>query len=124
MVHLQIKAIKLNPNSPFTWASGWKSPIYCDNRVTLSYPPVRNFLKEQIGTVQKAETPSLSNVATAALSQDDMIAGLKQALEKGVGHAVDNLGKNYKKLIKLYTLYGFTLVKNDGKTTTMEFKCK
>ena len=44
---LQVKAIKLSPNEPFTWASGWKSPIYCDNRVTLSYPPVRNFLKRE-----------------------------------------------------------------------------
>lgn len=45
---LQIKAIKLQPQEPFTWASGWQSPIYCDNRVTLSYPVVRNFLREQI----------------------------------------------------------------------------
>ena len=37
---LQIKAIKLSPNDPFTWASGWNSPIYCDNRITLSYPAV------------------------------------------------------------------------------------
>ncbi|MDT0648754.1 orotate phosphoribosyltransferase [Autumnicola edwardsiae] len=43
---LQIKAIKLNPQEPFTWASGWKSPIYCDNRVVLSYPPIRNFIRE------------------------------------------------------------------------------
>jgi len=54
----------------------------------------QDFVKQQIGTTQKTETPSLSNVATAALSQDEMIAGLKQALEKGVGHAVDNLGQS------------------------------
>ena len=41
---LQINAIKLNPENPFTWASGWKSPIYCDNRIALSYPKVRSFL--------------------------------------------------------------------------------
>mgnify|MGYP000480575371 CR=1 FL=1 len=41
---LQINAIKLNPENPFTWASGWKSPIYCDNRLALSYPEVRDFL--------------------------------------------------------------------------------
>lgn len=44
---LQIKAIKLQPTSPFTWASGWKSPIYCDNRKTLSFPKVRDYIKEQ-----------------------------------------------------------------------------
>ncbi|MFD1096676.1 orotate phosphoribosyltransferase [Salegentibacter chungangensis] len=43
---LQIKAIKLEPQDPFTWASGWKSPIYCDNRIVLSYPPIRNFIRE------------------------------------------------------------------------------
>lgn len=43
---LQIKAVKLQPNNPFTWASGWKSPIYCDNRVTLSYPAIRTFLRQ------------------------------------------------------------------------------
>ena len=44
---LQIKAIKLNAQEPFTWASGWKSPIYCDNRIVLSYPPIRNHIREQ-----------------------------------------------------------------------------
>ncbi|MDC7995836.1 orotate phosphoribosyltransferase [Altibacter sp. HG106] len=45
---LQINAIKLQPQNPFTWASGWKSPIYCDNRITLSYPPIRNYLRENL----------------------------------------------------------------------------
>tara|TARA_R110002096_G_scaffold74341_2_gene176362 strand:- start:1276 stop:1920 length:645 start_codon:yes stop_codon:yes gene_type:complete len=45
-VLLQINAIKLQPNEPFTWASGWKSPIYCDNRIVLSYPLIRNFIRE------------------------------------------------------------------------------
>ena len=45
---LQINAIKLNPENPFTWASGWKSPIYCDNRIALSYPEVRSFLSKSI----------------------------------------------------------------------------
>ncbi|WP_234408477.1 hypothetical protein [Marinilabilia salmonicolor] len=44
---LQIKAIKLQPANPFSWASGWTSPIYCDNRKTLSYPEVRDFIKIQ-----------------------------------------------------------------------------
>ena len=46
---LQINAIKLNPENPFTWASGWRSPIYCDNRIILSYPSVRNYIREQMG---------------------------------------------------------------------------
>ena len=45
---LQINAIKLKPENPFTWASGWKSPIYCDNRILLSYPPIRNYVREQM----------------------------------------------------------------------------
>ncbi|MBR3389684.1 MAG: orotate phosphoribosyltransferase, partial [Prevotella sp.] len=45
---LNIKAIKLQPNDPFTWASGWKSPFYCDNRKTLSFPELRNFVKLEL----------------------------------------------------------------------------
>ena len=43
---LKCRAVVLQPDNPFTWASGWKSPIYCDNRITLSYPEVRNYIKE------------------------------------------------------------------------------
>ena len=52
-VLLQINAIKLNPKNPFTWASGWKSPIYCDNRLVLSFPVVRNYIKEEIAKGRK-----------------------------------------------------------------------
>ncbi|MEM9868943.1 MAG: orotate phosphoribosyltransferase, partial [Bacteroidota bacterium] len=45
---LQINAIKLNPENPFTWASGWKSPIYCDNRIMLSFPEVRRFVSKEM----------------------------------------------------------------------------
>ena len=44
---LQIKAIQLNPETPFTWASGMRSPIYCDNRLALSFPAVRNYLRQE-----------------------------------------------------------------------------
>ncbi|CAM1344571.1 orotate phosphoribosyltransferase [Tenacibaculum amylolyticum] len=74
---LQIKAIKLNPNDPFTWASGWKSPIYCDNRVTLSYPPVRNFLKEKIAKLveDKYGKPDvIAGVATGAIAIGVLVA--------------------------------------------------
>ena len=48
---LEIKAIKLSPKDPFTWASGWKSPIYCDNRLSLSFPEVRKFIQEKLTSV-------------------------------------------------------------------------
>ena len=48
---LQVKAIRLNVKEPFTWASGWKSPIYCDNRMVLSYPEVRTFVAEELATL-------------------------------------------------------------------------
>ncbi len=74
---LQVKAIKLSPNAPFTWASGWKSPIYCDNRVTLSYPPVRNFLKEKIAKLveEKYGKPDvIAGVATGAIAIGVLVA--------------------------------------------------
>ncbi len=74
---LQIKAIKLSPNEPFTWASGWKSPIYCDNRVTLSYPSVRNFLKEKIAKLveEKYGKPDvIAGVATGAIAIGVLVA--------------------------------------------------
>ena len=74
---LQIKAIKLNPSDPFTWASGWKSPIYCDNRVTLSFPPVRVFLKEEIAKIvetQYGKPDVIAGVATGAIAIGVLIA--------------------------------------------------
>lgn len=74
---LQIKAIKLSPNDPFTWASGWKSPIYCDNRITLSYPQVRNFLKENIAKLveEKYGKPDvIAGVATGAIAIGILVA--------------------------------------------------
>ena len=74
---LQIKAIKLSPNDPFNWASGWKSPIYCDNRVTLSYPPVRVFLKEEIAKIVELEYGKpdvIAGVATGAIAIGILVA--------------------------------------------------
>ncbi|MDT7832850.1 orotate phosphoribosyltransferase [Flavobacteriaceae bacterium S356] len=74
---LKVKAIKLSPNEPFNWASGWKSPIYCDNRVTLSYPPVRLFLKEEMSKIveQKYGKPDvIAGVATGAIAIGVLIA--------------------------------------------------
>lgn len=74
---LQVKAIKLNPKEPFTWASGWKSPIYCDNRITLSYPPVRNFLKQELAKLveEKHGKPDvIAGVATGAIAIGILVA--------------------------------------------------
>lgn len=74
---LDIKAIKLSPSEPFTWASGWKSPIYCDNRKTLSYPKVRDYIKEQFAAAVKAKYPEvevIAGVATGAIAQGVLVA--------------------------------------------------
>ncbi len=74
---LNCKAITLEPGNPFTWASGWKSPIYCDNRVTLSYPEIRNEIKEAFTrTIEEAfPGPDLvAGVATGAIAQGVLVA--------------------------------------------------
>ena len=74
---LQIKAIKLQPESPFTWASGWKSPIYCDNRKTLSYPAVRTYIRQRFVDVIKEEFPKpdvIAGVATGGIAQGALVA--------------------------------------------------
>jgi len=74
---LQIKAIKLNPASPFTWASGLKSPIYCDNRITLSYPNIRTFIREAFVRlcVEHYGKPDLiAGVATGGIPQGALVA--------------------------------------------------
>jgi orotate phosphoribosyltransferase len=74
---LKIKAVKLQPANPFTWASGWKSPIYCDNRKTLSYPSLRNFIKLELArTVAEhfENVTTVAGVATGAIAQGAMVA--------------------------------------------------
>ena len=74
---LKIKAIKLQPNNPFTWASGWKSPFYCDNRKTLSYPDLRNYVKlELVHAIldRFPEVEAIAGVATGAIPQGALVA--------------------------------------------------
>lgn len=74
---LQINAIKLNPKSPFSWASGWKSPIYCDNRITLSFPEIRNFLREEFSkNIEKefGKPDVIAGVATGAIGIGILVA--------------------------------------------------
>lgn len=74
---LEVKAIKLSPESPFTWASGLRSPIYCDNRLSLSYPQVRSYIREQLSMAAKhffSETDVVVGVATAGIPQGTLVA--------------------------------------------------
>lgn len=74
---LQIKAVKLSPKAPFTWASGLKSPIYCDNRVTLSYPQIRNFIRQEFVNLllEKYGKPdAIVGVATGGIPQGVLVA--------------------------------------------------
>ncbi len=74
---LKIKAVKLQPNNPFIWASGWKSPIYCDNRKTLSYPQTRSFIKIELARLileMYPEVEVIAGVATGAIAQGALVA--------------------------------------------------
>ncbi len=74
---LNIKAIKLQPENPFTWASGWKSPFYCDNRQTLSYPDLRTFVKVELTRIVAENYPqaeAIVGVATGAIAQGALVA--------------------------------------------------
>ena len=74
---LAVKAIKLQPNDPFTWASGWKSPIYTDNRKTLAYPALRSFVKQELVHLVHTEFPeadAVAGVATGAIAQGALVA--------------------------------------------------
>ncbi len=74
---LQINAIKLKPENPFTWASGWKSPIYCDNRIILSYPVIRNYVREEMAKHLEAiygKPDVIAGVATGAIGIGALVA--------------------------------------------------
>ena len=96
---LQIKAIKLQPANPFVWASGWNSPIYCDNRKALSFVEVRNFIKGEFARIARekySEAEVIAGVATGAIAQGALVADL---LDKPFvyvrsapkGHGLENL---------------------------------
>mgnify|MGYP001043410054 CR=1 FL=1 len=74
---LQIKAVKLSPREPFTWASGWKSPIYCDNRITLSFPRIRTFIRQEFVreiTSRYGKPDAIAGVATGGIAQGALVA--------------------------------------------------
>ena len=96
---LEIKAVVLNPSNPFTWASGLKSPIYCDNRKTLSYPKVRNFIKTSFVDIiadEYKEADVIAGVATAGIPHGVLIADVINkpfvyVRDKAKGHGLTNL---------------------------------
>ena len=74
---LEVKAVRLNPDVPFKWASGWNSPIYCDNRITLSYPKVRTAIKNGLASAVQAywgDVDMIAGVATAGIPQGALVA--------------------------------------------------
>lgn len=96
---LNVKAIKLQPQNPFTWASGWSSPIYCDNRKTLSYTEVRNIIKLELSRLVMSMYPdadAIAGVATGAIAQGALVAdavGLPFVYVRSSpkGHGMENL---------------------------------
>jgi orotate phosphoribosyltransferase len=95
---LQIKALKISPDAPFTWASGWKSPVYCDNRKLLSFPHVRDYVKSELANTimdHFLEAESLAGVATAGIPHGTLAADLLKlpfiyVRSKPKGHGLAN----------------------------------
>ena len=96
---LEVKAVKLQLGQPFTWASGWKSPIYCDNRKTLSYPALRSFVKTELTRLVLENFPeaeAVAGVATGAIAQGALVADLlgkpfAYVRSKPKDHGMENL---------------------------------
>jgi orotate phosphoribosyltransferase len=113
---LQIKAIKLQPSNPFTWASGWKSPVYCDNRKTLSFPEVRSFIRDSFASVVGTLYPGaglIAGVATGAIAHGALAAdklGLpfvyvrSEAKEHGLGNQIEGYYQKGQKVVVIEDL--------------------
>ena len=113
---LQVNAIKLSPEQPFTWASGWKSPIYCDNRKVLSFPYIRDFIKSEMCNVIFEKFPAadmLAGVATAGIAWGAMAADqLKlpyiyvrpKPKEHGLGNQIEGFYEKGKKVVVIEDL--------------------
>jgi orotate phosphoribosyltransferase len=96
---LECNAIKLSPDKPFQWASGWKSPIYCDNRKALAFPKIRKAIKYSFAELIKEKflsTEAIAGVATGAIAQGALVADLLDlpfmyVRSEAKGHGLDNL---------------------------------
>ena len=108
---LKIKAVKLRPQNPFTWASGWKSPIYCDNRITLSYPAVRTYIRQEFCSAILAnfgKPDVIAGVATGGVPQGVLVAqelGIpfiyirSASKEQGMGNLIEGLDEAGQKIV-------------------------
>lgn len=113
---LQINAVKLNVQTPFTWASGWKSPIYCDNRKILSFPHIRDFIKSEMTNAVFTEFPDaevIAGVATAGIPHGALIADLlslpfvyvrSKPKEHGMGNQIEGVLEMGKKVVVIEDL--------------------
>jgi orotate phosphoribosyltransferase len=113
---LQIKAIKLSPDNPYTWASGWRSPIYCDNRKTLSYPQIRTFLRQEMVKLVEDEfggVDLIAGVATGGIALGALVAqdlGLPfayvRAAEKkhGLGNQIEGVVESGQSVVVIEDL--------------------
>jgi orotate phosphoribosyltransferase len=113
---LQINAVKLNPQNPFTWASGWKSPIYCDNRKILSFPHVRDFIKSEMTNAIFTEFPEgdvIAGVATAGIPHAALVADLlnlpmiyvrAKPKEHGLGNQIEGVLSEQAKVVLIEDL--------------------
>lgn len=108
---LGIKAVKVQPKDPFTWASGWKSPIYCDNRKTLAYPEIRTLIKEELANIVREkynDADVVAGVATGAIAQGALVAELlgkpfvyvrSAAKDHGMGNLIEGELKEGQKVV-------------------------
>jgi orotate phosphoribosyltransferase len=113
---LQIKAIKLQPSNPFTWASGWKSPIYCDNRKTLSFPVVRSYIRDSFAGIVRNYYPEaelIAGVATGAIAHGALVAEKlelpfiyvrSEAKEHGLGNQIEGYFEPGRKVVVIEDL--------------------
>ncbi|MEQ9591785.1 MAG: orotate phosphoribosyltransferase [Cyclobacteriaceae bacterium] len=113
---LSIEAIKLNYAQPFTWSSGWKSPIYCDNRLSLSYPSIRSYIKAALSEVVRHNFPEaeyIAGVATAGIAQGALVADeldlpyiyvRPKPKEHGMGNQIEGRVDKGKKVVLIEDL--------------------
>lgn len=113
---LQIEAVKVRPNEPFTWASGWKSPIYCDNRKTLSHPHVRDFVKSELANIvldHFGDAEVIAGVATAGIPHGALAADLlrlpmiyvrSKPKEHGMGNQIEGVVQAGQKVVVIEDL--------------------
>lgn len=113
---LQIKALQVNLQNPYTWASGWRSPVYCDNRKTLSYPHVRDFVKSELANMALEHFPDaevIAGVATAGIPHGALAADLlklpfiyvrSKPKEHGMGNQIEGVLEKGQKVVVIEDL--------------------